>query len=162
MFERNPGSRLNLLRHYRLGREVMSAASRVEDQRAATFQQFFPNAYPSGSAQYLYGSNPIVQPSNNSPLSEMLLDALGEGSAELQNIAGQGMRVHDTHPLTGEAVIILDQIKHERPYGDHTVPGELNGWYVGKSMVDSLTYGYHVPVLLQPQEVISQATQHGL
>jgi len=134
------------------GRNALRAAQAAEKPRAATFARFFERSDPTCKRQYLYGRAPIIQPENGSPLANMLLDGLDDGTVALKSIGQQSPRLTD-ESLQGLCILPLRQVEHQRPYGDHVVPGELDGWFVGSMAVSSLDYGSGVAVLLQPSQV---------
>jgi hypothetical protein len=132
-------------RQLKVGREVLRNANSLERQRAATFEKLFKFSRPEGKEQYLYGRAPIIQPESPSPLAAMLLDGLADETIKLKNATKESPELVD-ESLQGLAILALTQVEHQRPYGDHTVPGELDGWFIGNMHVTSLTYGSEVAV----------------
>ena len=165
MFETiSPRTNPGLLRHLKIGRETLAATRARDARRLATFAVHFEFSAPEGKEAYLFGQFPIVQPEATSPLAGVLLDGLADGTIVLDagTIAAQRPRLtgQAERALRGDAITVGIRIAHQRPFGHQTVPGELDGWFIGTMHATSLTYGSGVHMLLQPGQVeLTQPSQ---
>ena len=97
---------------------------------------------------YFFGELPIINSENPTPVVAALIEEVANGNIAKESVLRRHPRVVQPDWAGLGHALVTEQLSHTREYGDHRVPGEFEGWFIG-----FIIHGSNARVLLQPHQV---------